>query len=113
VELDPNSGQARYDLASTLLQAALRQAQSAASSSTLSLPNGSSGSQLDEAVEQFRATLRLMPDSVEAHNNLGIALASQGKLDEAIDHFQQALTRDPEFADARRNLTAARRQRER
>ena len=53
-----------------------------------------------------------MPNSIEAHNNLGIALASQGKLDEAIDQFQQALTLDPEFPNARRNLTAALRERD-
>ena len=48
-----------------------------------------------------------MPGSVEAHNNLGIALASQGNLDDAIDQFQQALTLRPDFEDARRNLASA------
>ena len=63
--------------------------------------------QLDDAVNQFREALRLVPSSVEAHNNLGVSLASQGKLDLAIDEFQQALTINPEFADARRNLSDA------
>jgi protein O-GlcNAc transferase len=48
-----------------------------------------------------------MPNSIEAHNNLGIALASQGKLEDAIDQFQQALRLRPDFEDARRNLGSA------
>jgi tetratricopeptide (TPR) repeat protein len=60
-----------------------------------------------EAVDQFREALLLRPDSVQAHNNLGIALASVGKVDEAIDQFKQALALQPGFDDARRNLTTA------
>jgi len=61
----------------------------------------------EEAIAAFRAALKLAPRSVEAHNNLGIALGIQGRLDEAIDHFQQALAIKPDFEDARRNLTLA------
>ena len=57
VELDAANGQARYDLAIVLLQEG----------------------QLEAAIEHLRATLQLMPNLVGAHNNLGIALASQGK----------------------------------
>jgi spermidine synthase len=60
-----------------------------------------------EAVDEFLAALQLMPDSVEAHNNLGIALASQGKLDQAIDEFKRALAVQPDFEDAKRNLATA------
>jgi spermidine synthase len=60
-----------------------------------------------EAVDEFLAALQLMPDSVEAHNNLGIALASQGKLDQAIDEFKRALAVRPDFEDAKRNLATA------
>ena len=63
--------------------------------------------ELKEAVDEFREALLLVPDSVQAHNNLGIALASQGKVDDAIDQFKQALTLRPDFEDARRNLTTA------
>jgi lipoprotein NlpI len=45
-----------------------------------------------------------MPDSPEAYNNLGIALASQGEVDKAIDHFQAALRVQPAFVEAQRNL---------
>ena len=49
----------------------------------------SSGGQLEAAIEHLRATLQLTPNFVGAHNNLGIALASQGKMDEAIGQFQR------------------------
>ena len=91
VELDPGNGAAQYDLARMLVEA--RQ------------PAGD--------VDHFRAALRLMPNSVEAHTGLGLAFALQGKLNEAIDQFQIALTLDPESADARRNLAIALRQRRR
>ena len=63
--------------------------------------------QFKEAVDEFREALLLTPDSVQAHNNLGIALASVGRLDEAIDQFKQALAVQPDFEDAKRNLATA------
>jgi Flp pilus assembly protein TadD len=66
-----------------------------------------------DAADHFRAALRLMPNSAEAHTGLGLAFASQSKIDEAIDQFQLALTLDPESAEARRHLATALRQRRR
>ncbi len=63
--------------------------------------------QFKEAVDEFREALLLMPGSVQAHNNLGIALASVGRMDEAIDQFRQALAVQPDFEDAKRNLATA------
>ena len=60
-----------------------------------------------DAIDELRAALRWNPDSAEAHNNLGIALASTGRIDEAMNEFRQALAIDPEFEDARRNLAMA------
>jgi Flp pilus assembly protein TadD len=57
----------------------------------------------------LRAVVRQRPDYAEAHNNLGIALGSQGRLRDAIGQFEQALRLKPEFPDARRNLEIARR----
>jgi tetratricopeptide (TPR) repeat protein len=82
--LDP-TGSAHYDLGSLFLEL----------------------DRTEEAIAAFRAALRLAPRSVEAHNNLGIALGIQGRLDEAIEHFQQALAIKPDFEDARRNLAVA------
>jgi Flp pilus assembly protein TadD len=67
------------------------------------------GGQVDDAVSVFRAVVRERPDYAEAHNNLGIALGSQGRLPEAIAQFEQALRLKPGFADAQRNLEMARR----
>jgi tetratricopeptide (TPR) repeat protein len=91
VQLDPRNGDAQYDLARMLVEAR----------------------QPADAIDHFRAALRLMPNSVEAHTGLGLAFALQSRVDEAIDQFQLALTLDPESADARRNLAIALRQRRR
>jgi Flp pilus assembly protein TadD len=45
---------------------------------------------------------------VGAHNNLGIALASQGRLDEAMAEFQRALALEPDSAETRHNLAIVR-----
>ena len=48
-----------------------------------------------------------MGSSAEAHNNLGVALASMGVLNQALDNFRRAVELDPGFVEARQNLTAA------
>jgi tetratricopeptide (TPR) repeat protein len=49
-------------------------------------------------------TLARNPDAWAAHNNLGIALAGEGRYDEAIGHYLQALVLKPEDAGAHNNL---------
>ena len=63
--------------------------------------------QFSQAESEFRAVLQLAPDSVEALNNMGVAIASLGRLDEAVTMFERALELRPDFADARRNLAFA------
>ncbi len=63
--------------------------------------------QYPEAISEFRSALMWNDKSAEAHNNLGIALASTGRMEEAIDQFRLALASDPEFDDAKRNLAMA------
>jgi Flp pilus assembly protein TadD len=53
---------------------------------------------------EFRAGLALIPDSPEAHNNLGSALAASGRKEEAIAEFEHALRLNPNLASTRRNL---------
>ena len=46
----------------------------------------------------------LKPEDAEAQNNLGIALAQQGRFDESAACFQQALRLKPDYPDAHNNL---------
>jgi Flp pilus assembly protein TadD len=59
------------------------------------------------AIEEYRAAIRLKPDSAGAHNNLGIAYASQGKLDKAIAEFQITSQLKPDDAEPHMNLGIA------
>jgi Flp pilus assembly protein TadD len=52
-------------------------------------------------------TVRKAPDSAEAHNNLGLVYASQGKLDRAIAEYQAALRLMPDYLHAHYNLGIA------
>jgi len=63
-----------------------------------------------EALRSFAR--RIDPADAGAHNNLGVALGSQGRFDEAIDHFRAALKIQPGYADAQRNLEFALRARQ-
>ncbi len=58
----------------------------------------------DKAIDMLTTVLRIKPDSAEAHNKMGSALAAQGKLDEAINHLRKALKIKPCFAQAHYNL---------
>jgi len=60
----------------------------------------------DEAIAEFRQSLRLNPDSAPTHYNLGFALSARGHRDEAISAFQDALRIDPDYAQAHNNLGA-------
>jgi protein O-mannosyl-transferase len=71
---------------------------------------------LPEALAEWDAAIRLDPayaprlkqPMAEAHNNLGVTLASSpGRLPEAISHFEAALLLAPDYADAHYNLGLA------
>lgn len=63
---------------------------------------------LPEAIRHFKATLKLKPDSAEAHNNLGTAYSRiPGRIAEAIPEYEAALKIRPSFAQAHTNLGAA------
>jgi Flp pilus assembly protein TadD len=63
-----------------------------------------------EAELSLREAIRLKPDYAEAHNNLGVLLASTGRLYEAVQHWRRALEIKPDLVDAARNLAMAERQ---
>jgi Flp pilus assembly protein TadD len=59
---------------------------------------------LEEAVEHCEKALKSEPDNVDAHCNLGNALARQWRLDDAIAHYRKALDLQPGRAEIRKNL---------
>ena len=71
--------------------------------STSALPLPHQG-KLDEAIADYREAIRLKPDYLEAHSNLGVALASQGKPEEAIAECREAIRLKPGLAEAHSNL---------
>ena len=59
---------------------------------------------LDGAIENFQAALRISPNYTEAHNNLGVALAGKGYLDAALQEYRTTLSINPNDMKARCNL---------
>jgi protein O-mannosyl-transferase len=60
--------------------------------------------EMSRAEEQARTLLSMAPDDADAHNMLGVALASQGKLLEAREQFVEAVRLSPNHPQARANL---------
>ena len=58
----------------------------------------------DKALTLYRQTLQKYPNSAEAHNWLGVALADKSNLLQAIAEFRKAVALDPKFARAWTNL---------
>ena len=56
------------------------------------------------AMSMLQAAVKVDPQSAEAHNFLGSALASTGRTQEAIGQFHLALALRPEYSNARFNL---------
>jgi tetratricopeptide (TPR) repeat protein len=61
----------------------------------------------DQAIEQCRAALGLLPDYLDARVNLGVAYNARGMYDQAIEEFMIALRMNPDDADAHNNLGIA------
>jgi tetratricopeptide (TPR) repeat protein len=62
---------------------------------------------VDGALVDFLAALRLKPNSAEASNFLGLAFRAAGNLDEAIAAYQTAIRLDGKFSATYRNLAQA------
>jgi len=62
---------------------------------------------LDEAIYQFRESIRISPGYAKAYNNLGNALLYQGRLEEAIASYREALRLNPDYTLAQENLKNA------
>ena len=52
----------------------------------------------------WKYTIALRPRTSLAHNDLGVALAGQGRLEEAVAHYREALRIVPDYADAHYNF---------
>ena len=59
------------------------------------------------SITLFEHALKVTTRNNIAHNNLGTALAREGKLEEAIYQFREALKGKPDFSDAHYNLGTA------
>ena len=59
------------------------------------------------AVHKYQDLIKLRPDIVEAHANLGAALAHLGRFDEAIVQYRAALAKVPNNTGLRLNLALA------
>ena len=64
---------------------------------------------VDEAIVQYERVLSVRTNAM-VHNNLGMALMSQGKLSAAAVHLRRALELDPQLTQARENLADLHRQ---
>ena len=61
--------------------------------------------ELDEAIECYRAAIRLHPDASAAiYNNLGLALFDSGDLEGAIESYHAAIRLDPDNVGSYSNL---------
>jgi len=59
---------------------------------------------LEEAVTSYARALRVKPDYVEAHYNMGVALDDLGRHEEAIASYTEALRIKPDYAATHNNL---------
>jgi tetratricopeptide (TPR) repeat protein len=57
-----------------------------------------------EAEDCYQKSLKINPDFVEAHNNLGILLDDLKRYDESVKEYKEALGINPDYAEAHNNL---------
>ncbi len=61
-----------------------------------------------EAIAEYQRALRINPDYIDAHNNLGSALQDlPGRMNEAIAQYQEALRLKPDYPQVHYNLGSA------
>jgi Flp pilus assembly protein TadD len=63
--------------------------------------------QVDEAIVEWRKTIRLAPKAAKAHHLLGVALRERGEQTKAIAAFREALRLEPDNATAYVHLARA------
>ncbi len=60
-----------------------------------------------DSISLYEHTLKVTRRNPLAHNNLGLALAAQGKMDQAVAQYNEALRLKPDYALAHNNLGLA------
>ena len=60
--------------------------------------------EIDDAIRAHEKAISLHPNSLNAHNNLGVAYRKAGRANEAIASFEQAIVLYPGFVETRNNL---------
>jgi len=63
--------------------------------------------ELDSAISEYEAAIKINPGIPEAHNNLGFAYMDKGELDKAVTHQKKALELKPELANGYFGLAMA------
>ena len=123
LELDPNNASAHYALARLLLRQGdragaaaeftrygkLQQEMKTQRMENVALEIGSglkemNAGNLTGAVADFRKAVQAAPQSADAHNHLGVALANLGQTDAAMAEFQKAIELQPKTAAAYNNV---------
>jgi tetratricopeptide (TPR) repeat protein len=82
LQIKPDDGEARYNLANMLVRQA----------------------KVQEAIAQYREVLKTVPDHLMARNNLALCLIQTGDRNAAIEQFQEILRANPGFEAAKQNL---------
>ena len=59
---------------------------------------------VSDAIGHYEQALRIRPDYVEAHCNLGVALMQIGRVQDAIGHYEKALRIKPDYVPAQNAL---------
>ncbi len=59
---------------------------------------------LEEAVPQYEAALKILPDEVTIRNKLGVLYAKTGNYEKAMVQFREAVRLKPDYEDARKNM---------
>ena len=62
---------------------------------------------MDGAIQHYRRAVELRPTYDEGFNNLGNALAREGKIGEAIEQYRHAISLNPKLAEAHNGLGSA------